>query len=123
MRHSAPLDKYQDLLLAAWVYANTRSPQDSDVMLSLGSRFWNDFPSFLSEMKSAVMAGRSKDFIKQGNVKHMYALLFVSILNDLDADYLDRVGSALLAAVPANPVKAPSKRMKHADKAGGLATP
>lgn len=115
MRNFASLDQYHDLLMAAWVYANTRSPQDSELMLKLGSRFWDDFPSFLMHMKSAITSGRSKDFIKQGNAKHMYALLYVSILNDLDAAYLDKVGSALLATVPAMQPKRARKLVKPAD--------
>lgn len=108
MSNSASLDKYHDLLMAAWLYANTRSPQDRAVMLSLGNSFWDGFPSFLLEMKDAIKSGRSGEFLKQDDVKHMYALLFMSILNGLDSDHLNKVGRSLLSA--ASPGKARSSK-------------
>ena len=119
MSKPAPLNKYQDLMLAAWLYANSRSKEDRAIMLSLGNSFWDSFPAFLMEMKEAIQAGRSKDFLKQDDVKHMYALLYVSILNGLDHDYLNKVGGALLAA--ALPGKPKSAKRTPAD-AGALAS-
>lgn len=86
------------LMLAAARYAGSRSPEDRAVMLSIGSEFWEDFPVFLSQMKRAVKAGHGRDLLRQDNAKHMYALLFVSILNGLDTAYLNKVGGALMAA-------------------------
>lgn len=107
------------LMLAAGRYASSRSKEDRAVMLSIGSDFWNGFPAFLLEMKAAIQAGHSKEFIRQDDVKHMYALLFVSILNGLDRDYLNRVGGALLAAASANKAR-PSRLMRYATKTGAL---
>lgn len=86
------------LMLAAGRYAGSRSPEDRAVMLSIGSELWEDFPVFLSQMKRAVKAGHGRDLLRQDNAKHMYALLFVSILNGLDTAYLNKVGGALMAA-------------------------
>lgn len=86
------------LMLAAGRYAGSRSPQDRAAMLSVGSECWDDFPVFLLQMKRALKAGRAGELLRQDNAKHMYALLFVSILHGLDAAYLDKVGGALLAA-------------------------
>lgn len=103
------------LMLAAGRYASSRSSEDCALMLSVGSDFWNGFPAFLMEMKSAIRAGRSKDFLRQDDVKHMYALLFMGILNGLDRDYLNKVGGALFAA--ASPRKAgPGKKMREHDR-------
>lgn len=93
-----PPEKYRDLLLAAWLYANTRSKEDRALMLAVGNDAWDGFPGFLLEMNQAVRTGHSKNFLRQDDVKHMYALLFVSIMNGLDANYLDKVGGALLDA-------------------------
>lgn len=98
------------LMLAAGRYARSRSEEDRAVMFSLGNDFWKDFPAFLLEMKEAIRAGRSGDFLKQGDVKHMYALLFVSIVNGLGTDYLDKVGGALLAAASPDKARTPGKR-------------
>lgn len=100
------------LMLAAARYASSRSSEDRALMLSVGSDFWKDFPAFLVEMKQAIQSGRSRDFLRQGDIKHMYALMFVSILNGLGADYLDRVGGALLAA--ATPPRRQSSRKMRA---------
>ncbi len=96
------------LMLAAGRYAGSRSKEDRALMLAVGSGFWSDFPAFLAEMKEAFRHGRGRDFLRQDDAKHMYALLFVSILNGLDSGYLDKVGGALLAA--ALPGKARSAR-------------
>jgi hypothetical protein len=114
MSNSASLDRYGDLLLAAWLYANSRSEPDRALMLAVGNSFWDGFPAFLMEMKRAIQAGRSVGFLKQDNVKHMYALLYVSILNGLDADYLEKVGGALLAA--ASPGKSRSAKQARSDE-------
>jgi len=101
------------LLLAAGRYASSRSKEDRAVMFSVGRDFWKDFPAFLMEMKEAIQAGRSRDFLNQGDIKHMYALLFMSIMNGLDTDHLNRVGGALFAA--ASPRKAaPSRKTSGA---------
>jgi hypothetical protein len=92
------------LMLAAGRYASSRSEQDRAVMLSVGNDFWKGFTSFLVEMKAAIQEGRSREFLRQDSVKHMYALLFVSILNGLDSAYVNKVGGALFAA--ASPHKA-----------------
>jgi hypothetical protein len=103
------------LMLAAGRYAGSRSEQDRAVMLSVGNDFWKGFPAFLAEMKTAIQEGRSRAFLRQDDVKHMYALLFVSILNGLDSAYVNKVGGALLAA--ASPRKAgPFKKMRGADR-------
>lgn len=111
------------LMLAAGRYASSRSSEDRALMLSVGSDFWNGFPAFLLEMKSAIQTGHSKDFLRQDDAKHMYALLFMSILNGLDRDYLNKVGGALFAA--ASPRKAaPGKKLRGDDRnARALAAP
>ncbi len=97
------------LMLAAGRYAGSRSPQDRAVMLSVGGECWDDFPVFLLQMKRALKAGRAGELLRQDNAKHMYALLFVSILHGLDVAYLDKVGGALLAAAAPSRRRAPRK--------------
>jgi hypothetical protein len=86
------------LMLAAARYASSRSGEDRALMLSVGNEVWKDFPAFLTEMKRAIQSGRSREFLRQEDVKHMYALMLLSIASGLGSDYLDRVGGALSAA-------------------------
>jgi hypothetical protein len=109
------------LMLAAGRYASSRSSEDRALMLSVGSDLWNGFPAFLMEMKSAIQTGRSKDFLRQDDAKHMYALLFMSILNGLDRDYLNKVGGALFAAASPRKAGAGKKLREHDRNARALA--
>lgn len=107
------------MMLAAARYAGSRSKEDRALMLAVGSSFWSDFPAFLVEMKEAFRRAPGKDFLRQDDVKHMYALLFVSILNGLDSGYLNRIAGALLAA--ALPDKGSSARQAAPRNAAVLA--
>lgn len=86
------------LKLAAKRYASSRSLESRMAMLAVGSLLWEGFPDFLVEMKEAIQSGRSKEFLRQDDLKHMYALLFVGTLNGLDADSLAKVSGALFDA-------------------------
>lgn len=103
------------LMLAAARYACSRSPADRAAMLSVGREFWEDFPAFLVQMKHAIAAGHGRRLLRQDNVKHLYALLFVGILNGLDAAYLNKVGGALLAAAMPAGGSVP-KKMRAAER-------
>jgi hypothetical protein len=86
------------LMLAAKRYIRNRTLENRIAMLAVGSVLWDGFPDFLADMKEAIQAGGGKEFLKPGDIKHMYALLFVGILNGLDAESLDKVSGALLDA-------------------------